>query len=287
MKPKGQRLVLTLNSHSLSAYQTCQKKYLLSSSDNLVQVGHYAPFDTGTAIHLALFRMNRARIQRPSLTPNQNLTIGLRTLYRSQWYKKLKTEEQAFHASKLLQYVAWRSTKPWLKTIGAEVGFSKILYEDKNIVFIYEGRIDEIAAWEDDGQKFTSWIDYKTQSKEYKHYENRNQFLGYSWALGTNYGFIISYGLQKEKLEPFNYRSIYHSATLISQWRDDTIRTFREIINKIPFGEDEFRRNRSACDSGNFGLCSFVRLCDNATVDRSITDGIRRIHYKSEPWRSW
>jgi hypothetical protein len=290
------RLTLTLNSHALTDFQTCAQRYWFTQEESLVQLATHKPFETGTAIHNAIRHMNRAQIRRPGLTANQKLTCGLRALSRTKWWKSMplmETKEsgnaptQLFHMTKLTQYAAWRAQKSWLRVLGAEVGFSKVLYEDRDVMFVYEGTIDDISEFTDDGRTYRCWVDYKTEGRETKHFTERNQFLGYSWALGTNYGFIISYGLQKEKAEPFRYESVYHGPKLLEQWKNDTIRTFREIINKVPFGRTEFRRNRSACDSGHFGVCPYLRLCDNNWESSAIRRGIRRAGFQVREHRSW
>lgn len=297
----SQRIVLALDSHLLSYFQACPMKFWLIYAEHLRTKKEKKAYDIGTLIHEALRRVNRAKLhKRFKFTDVQLLEIGYRCLRRSKvlWIfngngrkDEAKSKENLlFHISKFTEFYAWRKGQErFFRPVGREVGFSKILYEDKYVIFIYEGRIDEIIRVENETKRnsFLSWVDYKTQSRDYSIYTNRNQFIGYSWAIGTNMGFICYYGLQKEKQDPHKYKTIFHSSGLIRQWRRDTIHTYREIVARVPFGIKEFPRCRHACDASAFGTCQFVPLCDNEWAGCEVQNGIKRQLYKIEEWKPW
>jgi len=296
MKSKN-RIVLALDSQQVSNFSACPAKYFQVNVLDLVHRVPVRAYEIGSLIHEILRRINRAKLNHrkgfrfgPSYTfdfktDTKLLEIGFRALKRSRT-PKLSPEDLAFHTSQFVSFYAWRKQQErFLKPIGSEVGFSKIIYEDKDVVFVYEGKIDEIVRIEPDGR--LGWVDYKSQSREYQIYRNRNQFLGYSWALETNVGFICYYGLQKVKENPFKYVTLSHTNSLLAQWKCDTIRIFRQIVNLLPFGQEAFERRRNSCDSSNFGLCQFVRLCDNITAPVPVQIGLKRMWYKEEKWIPW
>jgi len=268
----------------LQDFMECEKKYYLSHSDKLTQIGTKKAFATGTWVHELLRRVNRAKAnRRRKFTLDQLLQIGYKFISRTKGFTQ---EERLFHTTKFTQFMAWNQ-RYWefYRPIGVEVGFSKVLYEDADVVFVYEGKIDQVAHVIP--ADFVTWIDYKSQSREYNLYANRNQLLGYSWALNTDVGYLLYYGLQKEKLEAFRYQTIYHPKPLIEQWKRETIEVYRQILTTIPFGASAFRRNRAVCDSGQFGNCEFIKICDNAWAPLAVQASIRRTFYKPNEWSTW
>ncbi len=319
MKPTNpNRLYLALDSHGLSYAQQCKKKYWLSSVEHLhglrtklvwnAETKRFTPdnkfnaFSLGTFIHDILERMNRLRLRGATgrrvphgfpVTDDALLKIGMKRIARC---KQFTQDERLFHTVKWMEcFAELKKQERFLKPVGAEIGFSKVIYEDSDVCFIYEGRIDYIGR--NDPSQILSWVDYKTQSKDYVLYENPNQFIGYSWVLGTNLGYVQYYGLQAgskdatkaeiEKARGKNFRlePIYHPPGLVNQWRSETIQTFRELASTIPLGERAFRRSRAACTTA-WGTCHFTPICDNAWAPQ-VLEGIKRLHYRKEQWHPW
>lgn len=260
-------------------------KYWLGSVEHLATLRTKDAFTTGTMIHDMIHRVNRARLRgrRWKLTEVQLMTIGLKRLLKA---KGLSEDDLSLHQSKFIQWFALRKVSS-LKPIGAEVGFSKVIYEDQWFQFIYEGRIDEIVRIGETG--LVAWNDYKSRSREYAIYSNTNQFLGYSWALGTNYGFVSYYGLQKtlEPKEAFRVVSIFHPVELLEQWRQDTIQKFRQIALAMPFGKNGFERRRSSCATWNGDRCQFVRICDSPNASEVVIRGIKKTFFEKREWHPW
>jgi len=280
------RLVLAMDSQALNAAQVCKRLYYLTKAEKLVRIGSKRAYEIGTMVHDIMHRVTRAKLNRRIFTQAQLLEIGYKVIRRAHLRGLLDEDALVFHTVKYTQYVSWfQNQERYYKPLGNEVRFSKLLYEDMDVIFAYEGRIDLVLRIEPAG--INAWADYKTQGRDYSIYTNRNQFLGYSWAIDTNIGFIIYYGLQKEKSDPFRLEPISHPSGLIEQWKQDTIRTYRDVLARIPFGEDAFERNRSACDSGKFGNCPFIPICDNSWVAPPVQEGIRRNFFKESDWTPW
>jgi len=302
------RIVLAADSQALHAFEACHRRYWLGQAEHLVPIHTKKAYEIGNMIHDIMHRVTRAKLRRPGLFTNMHLLkIGYKRidkarkagLFVDKKSKKpetrAKNEEETylFHITRFTQWMAWLEIQDrFYKPLGSEVGFSKVLYENMDVVFVYEGRIDLVLRVEPAG--FRTWADYKTQSREYQLYPNRNQFLGYSWALDSNIGYIVYYGLQEDKDDQklkadsiFKYHPIYHNPLLVEQWRQDTIRQFHKIVSLAPFGEKEFERNRASCDAGKFGLCPYTILCDNAWAPPQVQKGLRRIFFKESEWTPW
>jgi hypothetical protein len=301
--PNPNRVILSMDSQTLNKAGTCKKKYWYSAVEHLKPRSKKKAYELGSFIHDMLYRMNRLSLRsRDGKVPfGYNVTdavlmkIGIKRISVATKLKFFSTDSKEnqelsmFHMTKLLEYLSQdKKNQTWMKPMGAEVGFTKVLYEDNTVCFIYEGRIDFIARIEPAG--YNSWVDYKSQSREYAIYPNNNQFIGYSWVLNTNMGFIYYYGLQKtsEKEKAFRIEPLSFPQPLIEQWKKDTIKTFRDIVARLPFGEEAFERNRSACASGGFGgVCQYAKICDNAYAPKEVLEGIKRTFYKIEEWHPW
>lgn len=284
------RIVLAMDSQLLQSFQWCQRQYYLTAAEHLVKL---EPFRTvsgapraknsGTIVHDIMHRVNRAKLWRHKLTDTQLLDLGMKRIKRD---KDWTQDEKLFMSTKWVQFYAWdKFAGQYYKPIGTETGFSKVLYEDEDVIFVYEGRIDLIVHVEP--AEINSWVDYKTQGREAAIYKNRNQFMGYSWALNTNIGFILVFGMQKEKEEAFAYRTVCHSDTQIATWRTETIRCFREVLLKSAFGKSQFSMSKANCDAGMYGWCQFVKLCDNASAPPEVQAGLKRMFYKEREWKPW
>lgn len=303
------RIVLACDSQALHAFEACNKKYWLGQAEHLVPLHSKRAYEIGNMVHDIMHRVTLAKLRRPGKFTNIDLLkIGYKRIDKARKMglfkpptktKRGRSEEEKeddiylFHVTRFTQFLAWLDAQDkFYKPLGTEIGFSKVLYENMDVVFVYEGRIDLILRVEPAG--FRTWADYKSQSREYSIYANRNQFLGYSWALDSNIGYIIYYGLQKDEQDAkgkkgdlFRYSPIYHNPLLVEQWRQDTIKAFRKIITLAPFGESAFERNRASCDAGKFGLCPFTILCDNAWAQPEVQKGLRRNFFKESEWTPW
>lgn len=287
------RIILAMDSHGLNYAQQCDKKYWFAHVEHLKSRKRKKAFEVGTFIHDLIHRVNRLKLRQRDgripfgkvITLTDFIAIGMKRIARR---KEFSQEEKLQHQSKWMEFLAMHEARyTWLKPMGSEVGFSKVIYEDSDTCFIYEGRIDHIARPEP--ANYLSWIDWKSQSRDYVLYKNPNQFIGYSWALGTNMGFVGYYGLQKshEKEKAFRLEPIYHPPELISQWKHETIKAFRTVAALAPFGELAFERKRSACTAGFTGRCQYIELCDNAWAPKEVLVGLKRMLYKIEPWHPW
>ncbi len=306
MKPttivkKKPRLVLAMDSQALQALGRCDREYYQGHVEHLQKIrlpkrldGEPIAVNTGQLIHTIMNQVNRLKIAKASgrfpkftVASQQLLEAGYRVISRA---KDLTPEQKQFHTVKFTQFFAWDLNEgKYFKPMGTEVGFSKVIYEDADKVFLYEGRIDLVLRAELSGAEkhFETWLDYKSTGRDSVMYMNRNQFLGYSWVLGSNMGFVLSYGLQKEKKDPFKYKAVYHPQPLIEQWRADTIESFKFVFSRIELGKQFFPRNRAACDSREFGWCPFLALCDNEHAPVDVQNGLRRIFYRKRIWSPW
>lgn len=302
-KTRKQKLILALDSHRISAFELCPMKDKYENVEQLTPRAVSTAFKKGANVHKVLEHYWRGKQyqKRFGLTDTQCIQLGQNVLRRhfSKLYAAASTkkeqalvqEEWQFHLSKYMEYVSVHQKQKW-EVLGTEVGFSVVLYEDPDVIFILEGRIDMIIR---NQARPASWVDFKTQSREYKLYKNANQFCAYSWVLSQQfgihngaYGFLDYYGLQKSKegTEAFVTDSVFYTPEYLAEWRREKIQTYRHILACRL--SNSFEKRRTACDFGKFGWCPYIRLCDNDTAPREVQASLRKIYYKQEkPWSPW
>ena len=162
-----------------------------------------------------------------------------------------------------------------------EQGFSYKLYEDKQFLFIIEGRIDFIGTHS--GHQF--FMDHKFQLRERKLYPKSIQFKNYALATGLQMG-IINYIRLHETVTPktFQREPISFGGNELRQWAIELIEDYYFPIAKS-VRENKFRKERSACP-GKFGYqCQFTPLCEESP---QVAELIKIQNFKKKtPWTPW
>lgn len=159
-----------------------------------------------------------------------------------------------------------------------EQGFSYLLYEDKDYLFILEGRIDLIS--ETNGQPF--WVDHKFQIRERELYRKSVQFKNYSLATNMDLG-VINYVRFHDKITPktFVRQPISFSAMERRMWKEELIQFYVDFTKS-----DHTYRNRDSC-GGKFGHpCEFTSICEEYNPIARAT--IKDQHYTGrKEWKPW
>src|SRR3990172_878807 len=180
------KFTLSLNSHALSAYQECENKYLFTHLVGIESLGAKFAMDRGTifAKFLEILYYNRIK-PRPSFLRTLNNPLV--------WTKHISEKcgvpnKDAFDIYRVMvQYTQFWKGEDW-EPIAVEKGFSKILYEDDENLFVWEGRPDLIAKV---GEKIIV-CDHKTQGQTKSIYQFNNQSRGYLWGIGAH-EFVYNY----------------------------------------------------------------------------------------------
>jgi hypothetical protein len=178
-----------------------------------------------------------------------------------------------------------------------EVGFSHLLYEDDQRLYILEGRIDligSIAANCPDG-----WADHKFQMRARDLYLKSIQFRNYSMVLEKAIG-VVNYIRFTQKLEiGRNVKNPTLKRDLISfsraemlWWKSECISMFSKVENYVnhegEYMERHSGRNWGAC-SGKFGYpCDFTPLCENLPFGQQLVQIKQDQDFIVKPeWRAW
>lgn len=275
------KIVLSLDSHSLSQFQRCPRSFQLGNIRCLSPRKEAKALSKGTLLHEVLAEYYNGLKEG---VPKAELAPKIFTSIQSRKDTGLEYDELQAISSRFLEYAA-HYEKDWepIRVEGFQhTGFSKVLYEDARVKFIYEGRIDLLARV---AGKFNYWVDFKSQSARYSfnRFPNVNQFIGYSWASG--FPGIIGYVTWSKTVSDRTFRrqDITYSPQFIEKWRQSTIGWFKKILKSISKGEYDY--DFSACDT-KYGACSFNKIC-SASNQRAEDWIIKNDFKKTERWKAW
>lgn len=273
------RDILKLDSQALNTYQQCPRKFFWSFKRNIEPVKRKTALSMGGVMHDLFEFVNTGLIEKRDELRNLILE-ALQTVDMSE----VSSEERALITKRFLEYFNyWQVEDSKYELVACEKGFSKTIYEDSNVLFVYEGRID--ALFYHNREQVYVWRDYKTHSGQ-KLYKHTNQFYGYTWAL-TEYGCrgeIDYIGKNKtfnpnEPSKTFEREIVKFHQSQVDRWVVRAIDTFYDI-----YRDTRYHERMSACQ-GKYGVCSFHTLCER---DPSIHESLIQINYKEkEKWSAW
>jgi len=258
----------------------CERYYDLSVNELLQPKGQNFGQSRGTRFHNLLYLFYKAKIHKKPF--EKCCSDSLR--YLRILGKYLEAREYMLTARKFAEYCAYYRSEN-IQPLAVEKGFSKILFENKDYLFIYEGRIDFIGKFMNDSSRY--WVDHKTESRKEDLNPNSFQFLGYSWAVGTTNGLINYIGFQDTKgpAEAFRRTIITHRRELLEEWREQAIHIYFRIANLHRHGY--YIKNRTQCKPYQCNPCMYADICDQTNprkISAIIQEGFVR---RKTPWKAW
>lgn len=286
------KLTLSLDSSQIVSYMICPQNWNNLYHKNIRKADlKKTALDRGTIIHnLADIYYNlRALDPKGSYSTHANSTVEM---YRKNFTERIVDKEDLeFLFKRFGQYIfRWAATgndfRPLIKNgrPSVELGFSEIIHEDENYLFIIEGRLDLLASI---GETIF-WVDHKSQEQEKHLYKMKPQFMTYGLATGLP-GIINYIGLQKE-LKPSHLRRT--ELMIFPRWKLDKWK--ERIINKvfIPLATTlannySFEESDESC-SGAYDStpCQFTDICECQSLEmRNQVEKFKYVQVK--PWRPW
>jgi hypothetical protein len=287
--------IIRLDASQLTAFSICPQMWHLKYQEQLRKstgdrLQAYA--DKGTIIHLFLesFYTLRGLEPRMDRIAHGNAAMGL--VKDSKVCELLPKSERELIFERMFQYVIFYSNGDFTPVrrghkVATEVGFSKVLYENKEVIYVIEGKIDMLAKLHDlEGIIF---VDHKSQARRRNYYNYTVQFLTYAWATGARYGCYNYFGLQKENKKNDVFRRgelISFSDGKLEEFKDWAIDIFSEIECILDLDDSETTKNFSACE-GKFGFpCSYTELCEE-TDPVIFKNKKENAYHKVERWEPW
>lgn len=164
-----------------------------------------------------------------------------------------------------------------------EVGFSELLYEDDEVMFVLEGRIDFIGSL----QGVPLIVDHKFQLREKNLYKKSIQFRNYAMVSHKNTLMLNMVRLAKSTTnKTFERPLVTFTEYEHSWWRCELIKIFHRMAYCL--SNREYTPNWSAC-AGRYGYeCDYTRLCEPTEQDPALIQAKKDTLYQVKPvWRPW
>lgn len=274
----NEKFTLTLNSHSLSSFQECESKHLYSHLLGVEGLNTKLAMDRGTLYARFLETYYKGKIS-PKLSRLRY--IGNAPLWIARISKRLgiSSQDSQHLYGAMLDYLKEYQGESWIP-LATERGFSKIIYEDAENLFVYEGRPD-LVALSDPINKDLLVIDHKTQGKTDSFYAHNNQAYGYMWNYTNCHQFVYNY-IVFTKVTQFRREAFEYHASQIEAWCNDTIEWFFRVKNAIQ--KKSFLKSMNC--QGRWGCCPYTLICERPTEAQKLSV-IRMQYKKRKPYRSW
>lgn len=287
------RFTLALDASQINEYLTCPRMWHYRYNRNLVRAGRKTKaLDKGTIIHQLADLYYNLRSMDPS-KPHLTHCSSVIELLKAQKIKlSLTKEELEFLAMRFFQYAVRYSNgdiKPKTKhgVPAVEMGFSKILRDTPDYLYVVEGRIDLIGSY----AGVEMFMDHKTQAQAKDLYQFCPQFLTYAWATELNRGMINYIGLQAEMTEKtFRRQLINFPKWKVHEWERTMINVFDEIRIDLETEKwletSPYAMNQHACGGAfNSSPCMFTQLCE--TANENLKESIIKQNYEIRIWKPW
>jgi hypothetical protein len=304
------KYTLALDASQLNQFGKCNLSWAYAYRENLQLSGtSTAAMDMGTLMHSLLDKFYKKAPLWNALGRSKCSKLAIIEFHDTdaEMIKKFSAQEIGFIEKRFIEYVMNyedRDLNPMIRfndtgaaIAASELGFSKVLYEDENVLFLVEGKIDVIHI--DDSSRAKVIVDHKTRGRVNQLYGYRPQVLTYTWATDCDY-FMYNYvGTQDDKSGAIMKAGHIFEREVVSvpkwmrdRWQIKMLKIFWNIAvqdDNFPNfpNEYKFEANNSNC-AGSFDSspCMFHHLCE--TQGDEMREHLKRFKYeKKEPWEPW
>lgn len=157
-----------------------------------------------------------------------------------------------------------------------EQSFSKKLYEDDDLIILYEGIVDLVA----DTPMGVVVVDHKTASRRSEVSDLSNQFLGYCWALDVPRLVVNRIGFQKtlSAKERFQRIIMNYPQGRLDEWQYWA--TYWLKVYAFYLENDVWPPNFTSCDK--YSGCIFAPVCSRLPEAREFI--MEQKYRVVEPW---
>lgn len=292
---KTGKIVITLGSSQISDLRECKRKFHFRHVE-LIEINgtlrENSPLDLGTYWHSLMEAHYRKGV---ALTSSEMLRIRDKHSadpffsLDSAGYAQVDRAYLSYTVQELLGSV--KRITPMDAQKSVEVGFSEVLEETRDYVFILTGRIDLLGY--ESGSSILSAVDHKLQMRQRDLYSHSVQFRNY--AMVTNViQFIVNY-VRLTKEPTFERSRIIFSPEDHRRWKLKLLDLYQSIFIVLSrpdlggFNAFEEMENPTAC-GGKFGYsCQYTKICEPLEeMNSTFVQRIKAAHYhKVDGHLSW
>jgi hypothetical protein len=167
-----------------------------------------------------------------------------------------------------------------------EVGFSEVIFEDDENLFVLEGRIDLLASL----QGMQCVVDHKFQMRRHQLYPKSIQFRNYA-LVAKKLLFIINYiRLTKTPDGTTLVRELVNfTVPELLAWKQKLIQIFHRVKLAKQLGDlgGVPEQNFGACPGRFNYMCNFTTLCEEPQQEVARLKEQQLYKINANPWRPW
>lgn len=250
-----EKRVVAIDSQIIDNMESCYYKWYLYSLCNWRPRHKSKAFGKGTFVHEALRHYYLAKIAGEDWNNCVKIAMEKANAFIPEINAPL---EEIIDAQRAIgEYFFHYKAENW-KPLAVEETFSYTMYEDDDLIILYEGIID-LRVQTPDFEDLP--VDHKTTSRNDQIHPLSNQFIGYCRARQVKRMTINRIGFQKSL--PLSEKMTRHiksySTGQQEEWAEDVIHTVKMGILHHDLGM--FPRNFTSCD-GKYGHCMFTNICE-------------------------
>lgn len=274
--------IIVFDSQRLTGIQHCAYRYDLVFNQNVAPVLKEEPLESGDLMHKMLEAYYRGANARHEVGKEIMIKACTTIGERHAAELSLQTEEVDDCIRVFKEYVEFYWNEPH-QTLAVEKVASRVIYEDEQVQFIYEGKMDWVVSL---GNVSVMPADHKRYSRRWEILPLNNQFMGYCWLLNVSNMMVNRIGMQRTvKPEDKFLRPIMsYPVGVIDAWVKNTIWWmwfYTECVRK-----GEWPQNFTSCDkylkaNGDMG-CQFKGVCIQSPEHRLHT--IKNLFVERDPW---
>lgn len=269
MANQNQRIIV-VDSQKLSSIQSCMQHYKLAHIDGYEP--HVKPdfFERGSLIHDGLqvyynLKRYKSRWQTNNHSHKDIVSICERVMRYKAVLTALDGEDIELNIRAFREYTEYFQNDGWDNILAVEQVGSFILWENEDLIIVYEMKIDLIIST---SQIALLPVDHKSGSRRVDPNEMSNQFMGYCVGLKTNNLYQNQIGFQKtlKPAEKFQRHLLSFNDDRLAEWKDESAWWIRHGLDLSD--RRIFPHNLTSCDK--FSGCIYRPVCKSEPILRQI-----------------
>lgn len=266
----SEKKIFVVDSQRLNCIQMCMTRYRYQFGKSFDPMETPIQFERGTLMHAGMEFYYNARKLR-----DQWNTLGLQHAdIVEQAIDKIRTDSVEMHIAieevedvirVYQEYTTYYANDGWDNILFTEKVASKVMYEDDEIVIVYEGKIDLGIALSNYPIMI---VDHKTEKRKNPASDMTNQFMGYCWLLDTQNIIINRIGMQTtvKPADKFIREVLSYSKARLEEWKNNSIFWIKQAIQYIE--HDIYPMNLTSCDK--YSGCTYRSVCKCSPEDRDL-----------------
>lgn len=280
----NEKRVIAVDSQMLEGIQTCSRYYNYAFVRHITTHKSKFYLDRGTLLHSILSEY---------YSNGKNMDNAISKSWIESAELTLTGEEVEEVHNNLRDYAEHYSSDRWEALTDTEGQpliervATKILFEDENFMFVYQGVIDLqicIAGMSlPDGLVI---VDHKSTNRRSALIDLNNQFIGYCWMTGCQRIIKNEIGFQKslKPHERFVRHLLSYEATRIEEWVENSIHWLKQLV--FCHEADIWPMNLTSCSKWSSfltgGGCMMIDVCTATPDFREYK--LERDYKIREPW---